>query len=341
MTEPALRRRLLRTLLGPLFFALAFMFAAPQAARADVGEPAGWTTTLANQRITIGRAVLHYEPHLEDEARNLAHELPQWWSQVERSMAVDLDDTMDIYFLDHAGRVAQATGMPRWVAGVAHSSSGEIMIARHGPDGARTNLEALLKHELAHVALHRATGGAEVPRWFHEGMAEATEGGISLTSSQTLAGMVFGPGVPNFDELEKLFYASPREVSSAYAASRDFIQFLREHRRPDQEGTKYGENVRQLLTEMKAGHTFEASFIRVYGVGLTELGVKWRQGLPGRFVWYPLVAGGTLPFALVFPLVIVAWFRRRRHYKAGIARFEAEEAALRDRMGFTHGDVPW
>lgn len=341
MTEPALRRRLIRTLLAPLFFVFAVVFAAPQLARADVGEPAGWTTTLASERITIGRAVLHYEPHLEDQAQDLAHSLPQWWSEVERSMAVDLDDSMDIFFLDHAGRVSQATGMPRWVAGVAHSSSGEIMIARHGPDGAPTNLEALLRHELAHVALYRATGGAEVPRWFHEGMAEATEGGINLTSSQTLAGMVFGPGVPNFDELEKLFYGEPRQVSSAYAASRDFIEFLRQHHRPDQEGKKYGENLRQLLTEMKAGHTFEASFIRVYGLGLTELGVKWRQGLPGRFVWYPLIAGGTLPFALVFPLVIVAWFRRRRHYKAGLARLGAEDDLLRERMGFTSADVPW
>ncbi|MEM6292379.1 MAG: hypothetical protein AAGA54_13985 [Myxococcota bacterium] len=318
---------------------LAFVAAlAPQSARADVGEPAGWTTSLANHRIVVGRAVLHYEPHLEDDARGLAHVMPQLWSEVEMSLATDLDDTLDIYFLDHAGRVAEATAMPKWVAGVAHSESGEIMIARHGPDGAPTNLEQLLKHEMAHVALHRATGGAKVPRWFHEGVAEAAEGGISLTRSQTLAGMVFGPGVPDFEELEALFYGEGPQVASAYAASRDFVTFLREYRRPDQKGEDV-DNLQQLLTEMKLGHTFEASFIRVYRLGLTELGIKWRQGLPGRFVWYPLLAGGTLPFTLVFPLVIVAWFRRRRHYKAGIARLEAEDAALRDRLAAD--DVAW
>ncbi len=325
---------------GIVALALSFGFVAPQMARADVGEPAGWATSLANHRIVVGRAVLHYEPHLEDEARGLAHALPQWWSDVETSLATDLDDTLDIYFMDHAGRVAESTNMPRWVAGVAHGSSGEIMIARHGPDGAPTNLEQLLKHEMAHIALHRATGGAELPRWFHEGVAEATEGGVSLGRSQELAGMIFGPGVPDFDDLEALFYGDPHRVSSAYAASGDFVKFLREYRRADQLGDDV-DNLEQLLTEMKLGHTFEASFIRVYGKGLAELGVQWRQGLPGRFVWYPLLAGGTLPFTLVFPLVIIAWFRRRRHYAAGLVRLEAEEAALRERLGFTGDDPAW
>lgn len=326
--------------------ALLGLWGAPHVARADVGEPAGWTTSLANHRIVIGRAVLHYEPHLDDEARGLAHEIPGWWSEVESRLANDLDDTLDIYFMDHAGRVAESTGMPRWVAGVAHSESGEIMIARHGPDGAPTNLEQLLKHEMAHVALHRATGGAKVPRWFHEGVAEATEGGISLGRSQSLAGLIFGAGVPDFEGLERLFYTGEGpQVQQAYAASRDFVNFLQEYRRPDQVAKNNAdtENLQQLLLEMKNGHTFEASFIRTYGLGLAELGVKWRQGLPGRFVWYPLLAGGTLPFTLVFPLVIIAYIRRRRRYRAGIARLEAEEAALRERLGsdFTAVDTAW
>ena len=342
MIRPGAVSRVLRRLfrrtagLAVVAAALAGLIGTAQVARADVGEPAGWTTSLANHRIVVGRAVLHYEPQLEDEARALAHEMPQWWSEVDQRLAGDLDDTLDVYFLDHAGRVAESTGMPRWVAGVAHSESGEIMIARHGPDGAPTHLEQLLKHEMAHVALHRATGGAKLPRWFHEGVAEATEGGISLGRSQSLAGMVFGPGVPNFDELEALFYGTDNvQVSQAYAASRDFINFLEEYRRPDQvaEGNYEADNLQQLLLEMKNGHTFEAAFIRTYGLGLAELGIKWRQGLPGRFVWYPLLAGGTLPFALVFPLVLVAYVRRRRRYRAGIARLEAEEAALRERLG--------
>ena len=328
MTELSSRSglRWLRRLLTVLVFAFSASVFAPQLARAEEGDPAGWMTDLATQRVTIGRAVVHYEPHLEEEAQELTRNVPQWWNEVEQSMAPDLDDSLQIWFVDHAGRVSDATGMPRWVAGVAHSSSGEIMIARHGPDGAPTNLESLLKHEMAHVALYRATGGAKLPRWFHEGIAESFEGGISLTRSQTLAGMVFGAGVPNFDKLDELFHQDGPQVASAYAASRDFVNFLR-----DRDGK--GDDLRQVLTELKLGHGFKAAFIRAYGVGLEELGIEWRNGLPGRFVWYPLLAGGTLPFGLVFPLVIVAWVRRRRKYRAGIARLEREEQLVRARLG--------
>lgn len=295
------------------------LLSAPGTAQAEEGQPAGWATEEATQRIVIGRAVLYYEPHLHDDALELARNIPAWWNEVEQSLAHDLDDRMQIWFFDHAGRVAEASGMPRWVAGVAHSSTGEIMIARHGPDGAPTSLESLLKHEMAHVALHRATGGAELPRWFHEGMAESFEGGISFSRSQTLAGAVFGRGVPDFDTLEEMFRGDRQDVAAAYAASRDFVNFLR-----DRDGK--GDDLRQLLAELRHGHGFKASFIRAYGLGLEELGVQWREGLPGRFLWYPLLAGGTLPFALVFPLVLVAWIRRRRLVKAGLARLEREEA---------------
>jgi hypothetical protein len=294
------------------------LWSAPGSAHAEEGEPAGWATDQATSRIVIGRAILYYEPHLHDEAMELARNIPTWWNEVEQSMADDLDDRMQIWFFDHAGRVAEASGMPKWVAGVAHSSTGEIMIARHGPDGSPTNLESLLKHEMAHVALNRATAGAEVPRWFHEGMAESFEGGISFARSQTLAGAVFGRGVPDFDTLEEMFHGEGQDVAAAYAASRDFVNFLR-----DRDGK--GEELQQLLRELRNGHAFKASFIRAYGFGLEELGMEWREGLPGRYLWYPLLAGGTLPFALVFPLIFVAWFRKRRLVKAGYARLERED----------------
>ena len=42
-------------------------------------------------------------------------------------------------------------------------------------------------------------------------------------------------------------------------------------------------------------------------------------------MWYPLMASGTLPFLLFAPIGMVAWFRRRREFKKGLARMAAEE----------------
>jgi hypothetical protein len=249
----------------------------------------------------------------------LAERAPAWWAEIEGELAGDVDDALQVTFVEHAGRVAEASGMPRWAAGVAHPPSGEILIARHGPDGAPTNLEELLRHEMAHVVLYRAVGGEDVPRWFHEGVAEAYNGTISFGRAQTLAGAVFGPGVPDLERLEASFHGTDGpQVAVAYAASRDLVEFLRAY---DASGMR----LRQVLTELRQGRRFEVAIIRAYGVSLEELVAQWRRGLPGRFIWYPLAASGGLPFILVAPLVAIAWLRRRRAVRRGYQRLEHED----------------
>jgi hypothetical protein len=288
-------------------------------ARADTGRIAGWALEEATQKVIVGRVVFRYDPDLEDEALWLARQTPDWWSQIEIALAGDVDDRLQVTFVNNAGQVAEATGMPRWVAGVAHSPSGEIAIALHAPDGSPTDLEGLLRHEMAHVVLYRATGGARLPRWFKEGVAESFTEEISLMRAQTLASAVFGPGVPALDGLEAaLTEPDGQQAAVAYAASRDLITYLRYR---DGVGAEF----RQVLSELRRGQPMGVAFTRAYGVGLEELVAEWRAGLPGRFVWYPLVASGGLPFFLVGPLVAWAWIRRRRVLRASWERLARDE----------------
>lgn len=288
-------------------------------ARATEGRPTGWDVERATEVVRVGKLELRYEPDLADSALMLAERAPAWWSAIETELAGDVDDALRVTFVEHAGRVAEASGMPHWVAGVAHPPSGEILIARHGPDGAPTNLEELLRHEMAHVVLHRAVGGQDVPRWFHEGVAEAFNGTLSFGRSQTLAAAVFGPGVPDLERLEESFHGTNgQQVAVAYAASRDLVEFLRAY-------DATGMRLRQVMTGLRQGRRFEVAFIRAYGVSLPELVSQWRAGLPGRFIWYPLAASGGLPFILLAPLVAIAWLRRRRAVRRGYARLEHED----------------
>lgn len=297
------------------------LFARP--ALAESGEPEDWTVELATQRLELGRVELRYEPHLQDGAEALADAIPGWWSDIEQTLALDLPDDLRIIYVDHAGRIAEASGMPRWVAGVARPATGEIMIARHAPDGSTTDLKALLRHEMTHVALHRATGGAVVPRWFNEGLAESLENNVDLARFEMLGNLVFGRGVPSLQSLETQIRGRDAEdASAAYAAARDLVNFLRFQ---DGEGVA----LRQLLTQMRLGHSFEAAVIRAYGASIEELALAWREGLPTRFIWIPLLAGGGIPSVVVFPLLIAAWVRRRRDLRVAWARLEREDDELR------------
>lgn len=304
-------------------FAAFFFVIAPLSARADVSRPSGWALETATEEVTIGRVVLRYDPSLSGEAMALAREIPRAWSEIERSLAGDLDDGLTIHFVTHAGRIAEGTGMPRWAAGVAHPPTGEIVISQHAPDGSRTDLDGLVRHEMAHVALYRATGGHPLPRWFHEGVAESFGEGIDLMRSQTLAGAIFGAGVPPLEQLERSFHSDdPITVTVGYAAARDFVNYLRGR---DDEGS----DLRQALTSMRQGKNFEAAFVGGFDRSLSELDREWRSGLAGRFMWFPIVSSGGLPMIFAVPMVAVAAVRRRRALREGWARLEAEDAAMR------------
>lgn len=317
------RRWFLSMILGALALLMLVSWVRP--AHAEEGKPSGWELTTATSQVTYGRVVFRYDPALEGEALQLVGYVPGWWSEIEQALAGDLDDRLTITYVAHSGRIAEGTGMPRWAAGVAHSETGEIVIAQHAPDGSRTDLDGVLRHELAHVALHRATGGEPLPRWFHEGIAESFGAGIDLLRSQTLAGAIFGPGVPPLPTLEENFRGSdPIAATVGYAAARDFVNHLRDH------DDKDGAELRQVLTEIRHGRSFEAALVKVYGRTLEELDAEWRSGLTGRYSWFPVVSSGGLPLAALSPLMVIAVIRRRRQLKAGwerLAREDAEERA--------------
>ena len=306
-----------------LVAAMLLVLSPVRVARADAGKPAGWELSTATQHIALGRVMLHYDPALEDEALQLAAYIPSWWSEMEKALAGDLDDTLTISYVAHSGRIAEATGIPHWAAGVAHPESGEIVIAQHAPDGSLTDLDSLMRHEMAHVALYRATGGQELPQWFHEGVAESFGNEIDLMRSQILAGAVYGPGVPALGELENNFHgADPIAVTVSYAAARDFVNYVRGR---DGEGS----DLRQVMTELRRGINFEAAWVKAYGRTLAELDSEWRTGLSGRFVWFPVISAGGLPLAALSPLMVIAAVRRRRQLREGWQRLAREDAAER------------
>lgn len=315
--------------MAAVLLAATLWLVGPAPASASTERTVDWTMETATERSSIGRMHLVYEPALEDEARELLLVLPRMWSELETALGRDLDDDLHIRFVEHAGHVARATSMPQWVAGVAHSSTGDIMLAAHGPDGSRTNLDGLLRHELAHVALYRATNGAPVPRWFNEGVAESLAEEIDFGASERLAGAVFGRGVPKLDDLDATFRQEPHDVALAYAASRDLVNFLRYSAST---GRAFGD----LVFGLRQGLHFEVAVLAAYGVGIHELDRQWREGLLGRFAWFPLLSAEGLPVFLMVPLVGVAWWRRRRVLRRAWARLEAEDAAER-RFQLEHG----
>src|SRR5262245_49341043 len=69
-----------------------------------------------------------------------------------------------------------ARGVVPWISGFAVGESSLVVIfparAPVYPDG---TLDDVLRHEIAHVLIWRASGGRPLPRWFNEGLAMEVE----------------------------------------------------------------------------------------------------------------------------------------------------------------------
>lgn len=308
------RRGLFGWLVGLCLGVMGWM-AVASAAPAE-SNPAPWAlSSPMNERI-LGPVTVRYEPELARAAQDLIPQIPGWWSEIEEALGEDVDDRITVLLTSHAGELASASGMADWASGVARPATGELIVAAHGPDGGRVHLEGVLRHELAHVALHRAVGGMAVPAWFHEGVADNLGEALSPSRREVLA-RGYARGLPDISSLEGPFGGDRHDVGEAYAVSRDFVEFVRDH---DATGAKF----HALIDAIRRGRGFERAVVDTYGVTVSTLAESWRDGLWSRFSWTPLATSPDAFLILCSPVVFVAWFRRRRRDNRERARLERE-----------------
>lgn len=197
-----------------------------------------------------------------------------------------------------------AQGVPPSVSGYADPSAGVIVIL---PQRERTypwsDLEETYLHELAHVLIGRASGGGEIPRWFHESIAMAVSTPWTFEDrSRTTFAMIRQWNATPAD-MERWFRGDTGDVGRAYAIGeafgRDFI-------------TRYGIlGVRRILERVANGVSFDRAFNEFTGRSPDGAWLKFwdDQTFVSRTI--PLISSGTVLWLLITLLALLA-FRRRR-----------------------------
>lgn len=212
---------------------------------------------------------------------------------------------------------AVARRTPRWVAGFANGRESAIVVfpARAG-NYPHDSLEELLQHEVAHVYVDRAAGGAAVPRWLHEGIAMTAGDRWGLEDRSRFAFDVAMSGEVPLASLDRRF-RSP-DVRRAYAVAGGFVQHLL--RRHGSEVTG------DLLATMAAGASVQEAFLAVTGESLAAAEERFwkRQTFWNR--WLPLLTSSTVVWTGVALLALVAWRRRKQRSEELMERWEAEDA---------------
>lgn len=214
-----------------------------------------------------------------------------------------------------------ARSAPPWVSGYAlpHRNL-VVLLPGRVPAYPHGSLVALLRHELTHILVHRASGGFPLPRWFEEGVATVAARPWSVSDSGRLIVGSWRHPAGTFRDLDRAFSGTPAQVRSAYALSAYAVQEL-----VRRQGHQV---VPHILEEVAAGQEFPGAFRQASGgsVALFERMVLRRH----RFLyhWLPfLTSSGTLWMAIT-ALVVLAVLRKRQQSARRKLLWELEDEAL-------------
>ena len=213
---------------------------------------------------------------------------------------------------------------PEWGAAVAFPESSRIVMQGRDAGSDAGDPIDVLRHELAHLALHEALGDLP-PRWFDEGYASyaANEVGRDAVLGANLA-LLFR-GMPALDSLDAGFAGGSLRAEGTYALA---YRAVAELAAQDPE-----RGLTLFFKYWKATGRFEPAVRSAYGLTQTQFEEIWRTRTRRRYGGIALVADLSIAAALTLFLVMPFYVIRRRRDRlrmAALVRAD-EEAERRER----------
>jgi hypothetical protein len=205
-----------------------------------------------------------------------------------------------------------ARSLPASVAAMAFAEDDLIvMFPNRSPVYPHDTLEDVLRHEIAHVLIGRASGGRDLPRWFHEGLAMAAERPWGLRDrTRLIAELAFGPRL-DLASLDRLFAGDPADRTRAYALAGSLVRDLL---------VRYGPRLpADVLARVARDVPFDAAFAEVAGQPLSVAEAAFWRDQRVWTTWIPLATSATTLWLLVALLALLAILilRARRATRRG------------------------
>jgi hypothetical protein len=216
-------------------------------------------------------------------------------------------------------------GAPEWGAAITFPDSRRVVMQGRSSGSDAGVPSEVLRHELAHLALHEFLGDLP-PRWFDEGYASyaAREWTRDDALSANL-GLALR-GTPRFDELDRDFSAGTMTAQTAYALSYRAVVEL-----ASLDATT---GLAPFFAQWRASGSLDHAVRATYGLTLADFELRWRDRTRRRYGALALVSdaalGGLLMLVVVFPLYVARRQRDRRRLAELVAADEASEQAARN-----------
>lgn len=228
-----------------------------------------------------------------------------------------LADTIEVWLSsDLAALSVAALSRPEpWVAGTAHPASQRIAL-RVEPGSPNPGLLGTMRHEVAHLAIHRATGG-RVPVWLSEGYAQLASGQWDVTQAWRLRVAILRKGESPFREKGLRFRGRGVDARLGYLLSYTAV---------DQLYSLGGDaGLASLFRSLKEGQRFDQALRTVYGLTEAQFERRWRKTVLDRYGWLYVFSRAALFWLVVALLLLLLVGRRARSDRDRLNEMRAEE----------------
>jgi hypothetical protein len=209
---------------------------------------------------------------------------------------------------------------PPWSGAVAYPEHMMVIVPLRNRTGSPlADLDIVLEHELSHLALRSALGGAKVPRWFSEGIAIHQSEKSSIKRHWLVWLASRRDRLLPLDEIE-VYPDRVVDINLAYAEAADFFGLLL------REGGWL--SVRALIRRVADGAEFDEAVRYAFGRSLASLEREWLSGLTSRWQWIPLITGTGALWGFIVALFLLAYVLVKRRKKRRLQEMALEEEAL-------------
>jgi len=215
-------------------------------------------------------------------------------------------------------------GAPEWGAAITFPESRRIVMQGRFAGADAGDPREVLRHELAHLALHEYLGDAP-PRWFDEGYASYAAHEWRRDDALAANVALALKGTPTLDELDAEFNAGSTTAQNAYAlAYRAVVELA---------SLDTAAGLARFLSAWKETGSMDRACRATFGITLVGFEQRWQQRTRRRYGALALIGdfaiGGLVLLVIVFPLYVAKRQRNRQRLAALLAADEAAERAAR------------
>ena len=192
---------------------------------------------------------------------------------------------------------------PEWGAAIAFPQSGRIVMQGRTAGSDAGDPLVVLRHELAHLALHEALGDLPT-RWFDEGYASYAAGEWSRDETLATNIALALRGMPTLEELEDGFVHGAGQAEASYALAYRAVAELA--------ALDPARGLSLFLSYWKESGRFDTAVRRAYGITAAAFEKRWRERTRRRFGGLALFADVTLSTLVFLGILLPLYVTRRR-----------------------------